>query len=148
MLEFVRTRPLHVMAVQPQAAQRAEAPFLVSPPILRAVANSVAISGFDGPTCVGCAGIVPVGEGAALVWAYLSADAGRHLLTITRKVRRVLAAFPADRFEATVQHGFGDGERWLLMLGFRKVAERAERDYFPAGGTAALYALERRHVRL
>lgn len=147
MIDFVRAHPMHVIAVRPQPAQVDDAAFLVAPPVLRAVADSVAISGFDGATCIGCAGVVPVGGGVALVWAYLSADAGHHLLPITRKVRRVLTAFPADRFEATVRHGFHEGDRWLRMLGFRKDADRAERDYFPAGAAAALYVLERTNVR-
>lgn len=91
------------------------------------------------PIC--CIGLVEHWEGRALAWAVLGAGAGRHLVAITRAVRRFLALAPWRRIEAAVECGFAPGHRWARLLGFALEAERmtawsGERDF-------ALYA----HVR-
>lgn len=143
-MDFYRCHPSHLIAVRPQAAQARETGFILAPPVLRAIGEHVSLSGFVGSTCIGCAGVVDVGDGVALAWAYLSDDARHYMLPITRKVKRVLDAYPARRIEATVAHGFAQGDRWLDALGFVRVGAVADRPYFPQGHTATLYARDRR----
>lgn len=140
MIEFVRCHPEHLVLFAPQAAQAADAAVLMSPLAAAAISSTVAISGFVGPRCVGCAGVVDTGPDNALVWALLSKDVGPFMLAVSRKVRRVLDAYPARRVEATVVHGFAAGERWMRLLGFKRECETVDRTYFPVGVTAALYA--------
>lgn len=119
MIEFVRCHPQHLWLFEPQAVQISDARAMQAPSVAGIISTTVAISGFVGTKCVGCAGIIDVTPDTALVWALLSKDAGRFMLPITRKVRRVMAAYPAPRFAASVARGFGPGARWMEALGFR-----------------------------
>lgn len=138
MIEFVRCHPQHLWLFEPQDLQISDARAMQSPAVAGVIATTVAISGFVGPKCMGCAGIIDVKPGLALVWALLSKDAGPFMLPISRKVRRVLAAYPATRFEATVAHGFDEGRRWMDLLGFELVEEHTGVDH-AYGTDAALY---------
>jgi hypothetical protein len=81
-----------------------------------------ALSGFAGPRCMGCAGLIDKGD-YVMVWALLSADSGPFFLEITRKVRRVLDVYPRKGLRAHVRRGFPQGARWVTMLGFRCIEE-------------------------
>lgn len=92
----------------------------------------------DGGRPVSSIGLVELWEGRALAWAIMSAGAGRHLLGITRAVRRFLAVSPWRRIEAGVECSFAAGHRWARVLGFKLEAERMAS--WSAGRDFALYA--------
>lgn len=139
-ITFCRWRPGHTSLVRPQASQQATAVSLMAPSVEEALDVNISISGFVGPLCVGCAGVVPLTGGPAIVWALLSEGAGPYMLAITRKVLRVLEHYPAPQgFEAAVSRGFEQGVKWMQLLGFDKLEDEADvRPYF-RGAKAALY---------
>lgn len=146
MIEFAPCHPEHVVLVAPQAEQRADAAALLSPLAASVLASTVALSGFVGPRCVGCAGVVDTGPDNALVWALLSNEVGPCMLAVSRKVSRVLAAYPARRIEAHVVRGFGEGERWVRMLGFKPdagsgITEAVRAQYAAYGKEIDVYSL-------
>lgn len=102
-------------------------------------ATHPSFTGLDGDEIVGCAGILPAWEGRALAWSWIGAAAGRHMVAITRAVRRFLDAQPYRRVEMTVDVNFDEGHRWAEMLGFRLEALRMKA-YRPDGGDCSLYA--------
>jgi hypothetical protein len=69
---------------------------------------------------IGCGGFEECWTGRAGAWAVLSDDAGRHMVRITRAVKRGLELHSAERIETTVQAGFEAGMRWAKALGFEE----------------------------
>lgn len=66
-----------------------------------------------------CGGIIPEGPTSGLMWAVLSKRAGRHMVFLHRGVQRFIQMQGLRRVEATVECGFGDGCRWLKLMGFK-----------------------------
>lgn len=142
MIQFERCHPEHITLVSPQPGQEADAQFLLSPAAWMAVPNTVALSGFAGGRCLGCAGLIDIEPGLALVWALLAKDAGPYMLPITRKVLRVINAYPAKRIEAAVTEGFDAGHKWLTTMGF-EITKDCVKGYHHTGADATVYARER-----
>jgi hypothetical protein len=69
---------------------------------------------------IACAGFQNCWEGRAIAWAVLSDQAGPHMLSLTRAVRKALELYPAERIEAHAMLGFRPAERWLKALGFEQ----------------------------
>jgi hypothetical protein len=72
--------------------------------------------------CVACGGLWPFSESVAVAWAYIGADAGRHMVALLRAARSILkaAAWPEVRSGALID--FPAGNRLLHLLGFRPIA--------------------------
>ncbi|WP_459853884.1 hypothetical protein [Dongia sp. agr-C8] len=67
---------------------------------------------------IACGGFQECWEGRAIAWAILGAEAGRHMLALTRAARRGLRRHPAVRIEAQALMGFAPAARWAELLGF------------------------------
>jgi len=67
---------------------------------------------------IACGGFQECWEGRAIAWAILGEKAGRHMLELTRAVRRGLQDHPAERIEAQALVGFAPATRWARLLGF------------------------------
>lgn len=61
-------------------------------------------------------GVTPQGWG----WAFLAADLRRHMVAVSRLVRRVLTHAEAPVF-AEIDETWREGVRWATLLGFRRV---------------------------
>lgn len=131
-------KPEHLLSMVFQPSQEYLRAYL-TPEIAEAVASHEAFSGVAGDRVIGCAGLVKVWEGRALAWAYLSNEASRHMLGITRATRHFLDVFGPRRVEMAVDLEFAEGHRWANMLGFSLEAGRMK-SYRPDGGTCSLYA--------
>lgn len=78
-----------------------------------------------------CAGVAFQGFGMGVLWAFVSADAGRYFVKLDRCVRRLLQITNLKRIEATTEVSFRQGCRWLELLGFEN--EGRMRAYGPNG---------------
>ena len=111
--------------------------------VTRDQANSLAeypsYTAFDGPSAVAAAGIVPMWQGRAMAWAFISAVGPHKLLTVHRAVKHFLDGCFIQRIEMTVDSDFAAGHRWARLLGFELEAERMQ-SYAPDGHDCALYA--------
>ena len=87
-----------------------------------------------------CAGLHVYWPGRAEAWAYVSKEAGPHMVAITRAVKAFLKLHDDKRIEAVVDLEFADGLRWIQLLGFELEAPKMRR-YAPGGRDCALYAL-------
>lgn len=84
------------------------------------------------------AGLAPQWENRALIWSYVSKNAGRHFRKIHKIANRFLDQADYRRIEATVDVGFEAGVRWIEMLGFKY--EGYMKAYRPDGADMLLYA--------
>lgn len=139
MLHLVRFRPQHVALITPQAEQVSDARHLAQAHVSAFAAQHFAVSGFVGGRCVGAAGLFDIAPGRAVVWALLSKEVGPYMVEVSRKVRRVLDAHPAEVIEATA--AFPAARRWLEVLGF--VRDDTPRHYLPSGLDVVQYARRR-----
>jgi hypothetical protein len=69
---------------------------------------------------VAVAGLVEQWPGCLRAYAFLGEHAGRHMITLTRSVKRYLRDFPVRRVEAAVECSFAEGIRWAKLLGFEQ----------------------------
>lgn len=139
-LRFEKFYAEHLDAVRLQDTQREDRGVLISREVGEAAAQHLAFSAWVHERCLGCAGVIPVWQGRAQAWAFLSGDIGLHMTACTRFVRHMLDMHPADRIEATVLDGFSAGHRWMGLLGFECETPKGMRKYDPAGRRMMLYA--------
>lgn len=130
--------PRHLDEMTMQPSQRYLRDF-VTPEAAAAVAGHPAYTAVCEGEILGCGGVVPVWQGRAIAWSFISNKAGPYFVAITRAVRKFLDDQPQDRIETTVDMEFADGHRWARMLGFKLEAGRMAK-YRPDGGTCSLYA--------
>jgi RimJ/RimL family protein N-acetyltransferase len=87
---------------------------------------------------IGCIGVVNFWEKRRHAWAYLSQDAGKHLVPLTRAIRRWLKYHGEGRLETAVDCRFDAAIRWVEMMGFER--EGKMRQWSPTGDDFWLYA--------
>lgn len=80
-----------------------------------------------GESIVACIGVIPQWEHYHRAWALLSPDAGRCMVSLTRRISRWLKFHNDGRVDTAVAVSFLAGQRWAEMLGFR--AEGVMRNY-------------------
>lgn len=87
-----------------------------------------------------CFGVVEQWDGRGMAWAVLDREAGKHLLSITRKARGWFDAMAYRRVEAYIDTKFPQGRRWVHLLGFTLETDIPMRKFFANGNDAYLYA--------
>jgi hypothetical protein len=136
MIWFTPCEQWHIPLIKPQDVQVGEISYAAAQGL---VENSFALSCWVDSQCVAAAGIHPIWNGRAEAWSLLGSNSGPALVAITKKLRFVLATWPANRIEMTVRESFGPGCRLAALLGFR--AEARLPSFFPDGSTAYLFTL-------
>ena len=138
-MTIVPFQPEHLTAIRLQPAQIALQPTLMQSgygPALQAAGPCY--SALVDDEVIACAGFYPQWEGRAIVWALISASAGRHFFALHKAVLRGFKLQGFRRLETAVVVGFTEGERWARMLGFE--LEGRMRGYMPDGTDCDLYA--------
>lgn len=87
---------------------------------------------------IACCGLMPFWPGRAMAWSFIGANAGSHMVALTRAVQRHFAACGVRRIEAYVDEGFDAGRRWVELLGFE--FEGRLEAFLPDGRSQLLYA--------
>lgn len=134
----------HLKQLQLQPAQAWCAPHL-TPDLLDWLGDTQndAFTVFVGDEPILCGGLCTFWPGRAIAWSYVAADAGAHMVSLTRVVERFLDLKAPRRTEAYVDAEFDAGHRWVRLLGFK--CEGRLEAYKPDGGDQMLYA-KVRHV--
>ena len=85
------------------------------------------------------AGVTETQPDTIFVWVFLSKDAGRYMLGLTRLLRRAMRENTRGykTIETLVRSDFGPGHRWAKMFGFACVQPGRSRD--PDGNLEDLY---------
>jgi hypothetical protein len=139
-IEIVPLDPTHVDTLVVQGAQK-EDPITINRQYAEAMlACGRAWSAMYGQQCIGCAGIADAGLGRGIAWAVLSADAGKHMIAITREARKNILASGFKRVELTVIGSFGAAHRWARLLGFHLETPHGMRYYYGNNELTYLYA--------
>lgn len=139
-VEFRRCLPGHLIYIHAQDVQKFELSIMVTPEYAEVATSHIALSAWDGNTCVGAAGLVPLYPHRALAWALLSASAGPHIGAIARKMRRVIADSPFPRIEMTVSVDFENGHRLAKAVGLELETPIPLRKHGAAGNDEMIYA--------
>lgn len=111
--------------------------------VLELSKRGLAWSGEQDGEIIAISGVIPIWQGRAQAWAFISEDAGEHMYHIHKAVRSFLRKSYFTRIEATVDIGFEEGVRWMKLLGFE--LEGYMKAYKPDGSDALLFARVR-HV--
>lgn len=101
--------------------------------------HSDAYTAIDGDKVVCCAGTLDYGDGRGMAWSYMSDNAGKRMLGLTKAVSRYLNIPKFRRLEMYVDCDFPQAHRWARMLGFKKECDRMER-FTADNRDCALYA--------
>lgn len=141
MIRYVRTTANHLVYIHEQHAQEGDVPFMLAPTRVVGFEYSMALTGFDGHKCLGCAGLIEL-EDRVILWALLSKDAGPRFLEITRKARRVLDGYRHKPLVACVRPEFEQGRRWMGLLGFKQTEENVRIAGYPDGVVMDVYRRE------
>lgn len=133
-------RPFHVehlkgMNLQPSQAGRAH---LLAGDVLEFIGSLEGYTAFVGGRPVACCGLMDIWPGRAMAWAFIAEDVGRHMVGVTKAVRKFLDMRAPRRCEMYVDAGFDAGYRWAELLGFRR--EGLLRSFDPDGRDQVLYA--------
>ena len=85
------------------------------------------------------AGVTETQPDTIFVWVFLSKDAGRYMLGLTRLLRRAMRENTRGykTIETLVRSDFGPGHRWARLFGFECVQQRRSKD--PDGNFEDLY---------
>lgn len=127
-----RFHPDHLREIDLQPAQRDTAAAFDDAEYMTALCSGLAGTLRDASgAVVACAGVVEVDDGS-IGWAFLSRDAGRHMVAVVRMARRIMetAAMPILSSAAC---SFPQGCRMLEILGFERQPEPVEGVSLQAG---------------
>lgn len=114
-------KPFHVDLLRAQGVQSAQVREVSIVPASCALLpwpKGPAVTARDGDHILICGGIIEHSEKRGTCWALLSAEASRHMLPITKAVKRFIEIYPWRRLEASVEEQFGMGCKWVELLGF------------------------------
>jgi hypothetical protein len=112
-------KPYHIDVLRAQGVQSAQLRAVSHvPDTYASVPPGPAVTVRDGDHILICGGINNYAPHRGMCWALLSPDAGKHMLWLTRAVKRFIEIHPWRRLEATVEEQFGAGCKWVELLGF------------------------------
>jgi len=128
----------HFWDIKPQASQAYVQQF-VTPEGIEALEKHSSFTCLvdDKPVC--CFGWMELYPTRASIWSYMSEDAARYLVHLTRIAKRLISTLQYKRLEMEVDTDFEQGHRWARMLGFQLEAE-CLRGFRMDGGDSAIYA--------
>lgn len=92
----------------------------------------------DGKILIIC-GAYQVHKYRIIFWAFVSKHAGKHLLQITREIKKVIDSYQNVRIEANVSPSFENGIRWVNLLGFKFEAKLSK--YDEQGNDQLMYSI-------
>lgn len=119
MIEPIPFEVAHLEHLAIQPAQSASV-HLLRPEHVARLVGPWSWTGVVGERPLVCGGIVANEFGAGVLWAFLSTEAGPHMLRITRFVRRMVLLAGLRRLEATSAATHTEGCRWLELMGFER----------------------------
>lgn len=141
MIEFTPFRAAHLLYLTPQEAQREDHAKAVREGGNEVLEDGVSLTAWGDGYCLGMAGLIPISPYRAMAWLLLSERAGRYMVPITRKVRRVVALTQYRRVELTVREGFEAGHQFARLIGARCETPEPMRWFGPRGESETMYAI-------
>lgn len=140
MIEFRPFQIEHLMFITPQEEQKNLRSAMLSNAYAEMLETGRSLSAWDGVTCIAAAGCIPIFSHRGVAWALFSKDAGPHMLTITRKVRRVMDLMDYTRIEIAVHSTFEAGNRFARLIGMKLETPEPLKAHGAFGEDEYLYA--------
>lgn len=137
-MEVVPFKAQHFWSLPVQPAQEYVMDY-VAPGEIAGLEKQASFSCVDGGDVFMCYGWVPVYATRAMLWAYISKDAGPKFASLHRIALDLINRLQFRRLEMEVDHGFEQGHRWAKMLGFTCEAPLLK-GFRLDGGDSSLYA--------
>ena len=137
-MKIVPFKPRHLWDIRLQPAQVNEISYVSDAYALALAESGPCISAVHNGQIIASCGVARGLMNGGVLWGFVSADAGQHMLRLDRYLRRFLGVVTLPRIEATVASGFTPGCRWLEMLDFQ--FEGVMRKYGPDGSDHMRYA--------
>lgn len=134
-IESYKAEHLHLLDLQEGQAYLSKH---IGPEHATMLESDTSFTGTHDGRVIFTAGLIPVWQGRAIVWAYLGRTAGEHMLAVHRAVVKFLNMQTGMRIEASVDAEFKPGHRWVELLGFELETPRM-RKFRPDGGDCAMY---------
>lgn len=136
--EVIGFKPEHLKELSEQESMKYLSEYMASDCAekLAEAGNSYTIKAND--RVVFCGGAIVYWEGRAEVWSIIDRDCREHFYAIHKATKRFLEVLSMRRVEATVDHGFEQGHRWVRTLGFQ-LETPCMKGYRPNGGDCAMY---------
>lgn len=116
-MNAVPFQPEHLANLRAQSEQSIEVSAL-TPQLAAGLASTDAWTILDGDEPLFCGGVVEY-QGAAVLWAALSARIGMRMIIVNRMCQRYLRA-QTLRIETSVRTEFAAGCRWAELMGFKR----------------------------
>jgi hypothetical protein len=130
MIKVTPFRRWHLLWLMDEPAVGGALPFDIEVAMTLEKHNSWTASDDGAP--IACGGTIEQWKGRHQAWMFMTTRTAPHMLTITRAVKRQLAATPG-RVEMTVRADFPQGHRWARMLGFQREFPGVLKQYGPEG---------------
>lgn len=135
-MKIVPYIPEHAVRIRLQAAQ-AEVAGMVGTGYADALSKAgEAYSVLNGEEVIFCGGVANIWPGRSMLWSLLSETANKHMLFLTRGVRRFIL-LQSGRIETIVRADFQEGHRWAKLCGLNW--HHHEEKYLPGGFDADIY---------
>lgn len=84
-------------------------------------------------------GLVKIHNKRLLLWSFISKNAGKYMLFITRKTKDIISQYKDIRLETNVSENFINGHKWAKILGFK--FEAILECYAENGNNMAMYSI-------
>jgi hypothetical protein len=137
MMMIVPFRSEHLSMIKEQAAQTADIEISEMTPAQIAGAGD-AITIIIDDEVMACIGRITMWKNRHLLWALMSANASKHMVKITKALKRMLTLqVGTGRYEMYVRADFIEGCRWAKILGFK--LHHFEEQFLPDGADANVY---------
>lgn len=124
-IEYMPLKQAHLRYIPAQEGRISDSAFYNHPGNKDIIENNPGLSAWVNHRCIAGFGIVDMGiPGRYVAWAFISRDAGPHLLKIVRKLRFLLDNHPYHRVEMHVACDFPNGHKLARLVGFEVEAQR------------------------
>jgi hypothetical protein len=134
-MKMIPFEPGHLKEIIPQPAQASEVLF-EGPKI--DVPEGPAITGVVDGKVILCFGKSTQWKGRHILWALLSQDANKHMVSVFRAMKTAVDMQTGEgRLEVIVRAGFQEGRRMARMLGFHM--HHYEEKFLPDGADAIIF---------
>lgn len=141
MIKFTPFKAGHLSYLKPQPEQKIEHRILASEGASVMLNQHFGLSAWVDLKCVGCAGLVPIFPHRAIAWIILSSEAQPYMLSIVRKVKKIIKQSEYARIELTVAVDFKQAEKFARLIGAKCETPDALKKFGALGGDEKMYSI-------
>lgn len=139
-MQLYKFNPIHLRFLQLSDGQKDGLILLSNEEYLDALASEESYTAIVDGKVIACMGVYPYTNNIGKMWSFLSEGSGKHMITLTRAVKKFCTESEYTRLEAAVRQDYKEGHRWVKMLGFTCETPDGMKNYTEDLQTYSLYA--------